>query len=247
MRACDGGDHTEEEDIRRQGSLRQALLHCRGRRPSCLGRCPCEQGRLRTVETIGAKEACVEPPSTVETVVVGARAAVHAREGIARWRTTSCAGLAFAIEALQAPAALHGQETSTCPCASRDADGTTTTAGVGLAANRAWTHRCSAVRAPGTGSRRTISTSRYSARCWQRTTSPHRQQAGTFNLLLHDDVRATKAARSIGSAAKQGRYPGGVKIDLSVGMIEGNERLRGSKPSLMPCRTPPASPTIKLR
>jgi hypothetical protein len=34
--------------------------------------------------------------------------------------------------------------------------------------------------------RRTVATSRCSMRCERRTTSPHRQQAGTSNLLLHD-------------------------------------------------------------
>jgi hypothetical protein len=32
-------------------------------------------------------------------------------------------------------------------------------------------------------------------------------QVRTFNMLLHDDARATKVARSIGSARKHGCYP----------------------------------------
>jgi hypothetical protein len=55
--------------------------------------------------------------------------------------------------------------------------------------------------------RRTTTTSRCSTRCERMTTSPHRRQAGTSNLLLHDDARATNAAGSIGSAVKQGRGP----------------------------------------
>jgi hypothetical protein len=55
--------------------------------------------------------------------------------------------------------------------------------------------------------RRTTANSRCSMRCERRTTSPHRRQAGTSNLLLHDDARATNAAGSIGSVAKQGRGP----------------------------------------
>jgi hypothetical protein len=53
----------------------------------------------------------------------------------------------------------------------------------------------------------TTATSRCSMRCEQRTTSPHRRQAETSNLLLHDDARATNAVGSIGSAAKQERGP----------------------------------------
>jgi hypothetical protein len=55
--------------------------------------------------------------------------------------------------------------------------------------------------------RRTTATSRCSTLCERRTTSPHRRQAGTSNLLLHDDARATNAAGSIGSTAKQGCGP----------------------------------------
>jgi hypothetical protein len=55
--------------------------------------------------------------------------------------------------------------------------------------------------------RRTTATLRCSMRCEQSTMSPHRRQVGTSNLLLHDDARATNAAGSIGSAAKQGRSP----------------------------------------
>jgi hypothetical protein len=55
--------------------------------------------------------------------------------------------------------------------------------------------------------RRTVATSRCSMRCERRTMSPHRRQAGTSNLLLHDDAKATNAAGSIGSVAKQGRGP----------------------------------------
>jgi hypothetical protein len=45
--------------------------------------------------------------------------------------------------------------------------------------------------------------------------SPHHRQVGTSNLLLHDDVRATKAAGSIGSTAKQGCSPWRNEIDLT--------------------------------
>jgi hypothetical protein len=55
--------------------------------------------------------------------------------------------------------------------------------------------------------RRTTANSRCSMRCEQRTTSPHHRQVGTSNLLLHDDARATNAAGSIGSTAKQGCGP----------------------------------------
>jgi hypothetical protein len=55
--------------------------------------------------------------------------------------------------------------------------------------------------------RRTVATLRCSTRCERRTTSPHRRQAGTSNLLLHDNARATNAAGSIGSAMKQGCDP----------------------------------------
>jgi hypothetical protein len=54
------------------------------------------------------------------------------------------------------------------------------------------------------GIRHTVATSRCSG---QRTVSPHRRQAGTFNLLMHDDARATKADGSIVSAANQRRCP----------------------------------------
>jgi hypothetical protein len=46
-----------------------------------------------------------------------------------------------------------------------------------------------AVRTLSTGTRCTTAHSRYSAHCWRRTTSPHRRQAKTSNLLLHDDTR----------------------------------------------------------
>jgi hypothetical protein len=59
----------------------------------------------------------------------------------------------------------------------------------------ACTHCCSALRTPSTGARCTTATSRCSSHCWWRTMSPHQRQAGTFNMLLHDDARATKVAR----------------------------------------------------
>jgi hypothetical protein len=79
----------------------------------------------------------------------------------------------------------------------------------------ACTHYFNAVRTPCTGTRHMMATSRCSVRCWRRTASPPRRQAGTFNLLLHVDARAAKAARSIGYTAKQGRCPGGVEIAIS--------------------------------
>jgi hypothetical protein len=73
--------------------------------------------------------------------------------------------------------------------------------------------------------RRTTVTSRCFTRCERRTTSHHYRQVETFNLLLHDDMRAMNAAGS-----KQGRGPGGVEIDLpGGGAVEGSGRLRGSK------------------
>jgi hypothetical protein len=93
-------------------------------------------------------------------------------------------------------------------------------------------HYCSAVRTPSTGARHTVGTSRCCGRCWWRTTSPHHWQAGTFNLLMHDDMRATKAIGSIGS---RGATPGGVEIDLPRGSaVEGSRKLRGleKKPKL---------------
>jgi hypothetical protein len=69
------------------------------------------------------------------------------------------------------------------------------------------TRYCSAVRTLSTCARHTVVTSRCSGRCWRRTASPHRRQAGTSNLLMHDDARATKAARSIGYVANQGCCP----------------------------------------
>jgi hypothetical protein len=65
-------------------------------------------------------------------------------------------------------------------------------------------HCYSAVRTPSTGARHTVVTSRCFGR---RTASPHRRQAGTSNLLTHDDVRAMKAAGSIGYAVNQGHCP----------------------------------------
>jgi hypothetical protein len=64
------------------------------------------------------------------------------------------------------------------------------------------THCCSAVRALSTGARLTTATLRCFMRYWQRMVSPHHRQVGTSNLLLHDDVRVMKAARSIGYAVK---------------------------------------------
>jgi hypothetical protein len=61
------------------------------------------------------------------------------------------------------------------------------------------THCCSAVMTPSTHVRHTVATSRCFGRCWWRIASPHRRQAGTSNLLMHDDARETKAAGSIGS------------------------------------------------
>jgi hypothetical protein len=53
--------------------------------------------------------------------------------------------------------------------------------------------------------------------------SHHCWQAGTSNLLMHDDMRATKAIGSIGS---RGAAPGGVEIDLPRGSaVEGSRRL----------------------
>jgi hypothetical protein len=76
----------------------------------------------------------------------------------------------------------------------------------------------------------TVATSRCSECCWRRTESPHCQQAETSNLLIHDNARATKGTRSIGSAVNQGRSPGEVEIDLPEdGTVEGSERLRGSE------------------
>jgi hypothetical protein len=67
--------------------------------------------------------------------------------------------------------------------------------------------------------------------------STHRRQVETFNLLLHDDAKATKIVRLIGPAAKQGCCPGGVEINLPEGgVVEGSEILRGSKPNMMSCR-----------
>jgi hypothetical protein len=86
-------------------------------------------------------------------------------------------------------------------------------------------HYCNAVRTPSTSARHTVGTSRCCGRCWWRTASPHRRQAGTSNLLMHDDMRATKAIRSIGS---RGAAPGGVEIDLPGGSaVEGSRRLQG--------------------
>jgi hypothetical protein len=57
------------------------------------------------------------------------------------------------------------------------------------------------------GARHTVATSKCSGHGWQRTVSPHHRQAGTYNLLMHDNVRATKATKSIGSMANQGCWP----------------------------------------
>jgi hypothetical protein len=81
--------------------------------------------------------------------------------------------------------------------------------------------------------RRTAATSMCSTRCERRTMSLHCRQAGTSNLLLHDDAGATNATGSIGSTAKQGSGPGEVEIDLpGGGAVEGSGRLRGSKKNL---------------
>jgi hypothetical protein len=69
------------------------------------------------------------------------------------------------------------------------------------------THYCIAVRTPSMGASCMIATSRCSVRCWRRMVSPHLRQAGTSNLMLHDNMRAMKATRSIGSVVKQGRCP----------------------------------------
>jgi hypothetical protein len=64
--------------------------------------------------------------------------------------------------------------------------------------------------------------------------SPHCRQAGTFNMLLHDDMRATKAAKSIGFVMKQGCCPVGVEIDLPKGgAIKDSRRLQELEPNLM--------------
>jgi hypothetical protein len=55
----------------------------------------------------------------------------------------------------------------------------------------------SAVRTLSMDARHMMATSRCFGRCWQRTVSPHHRQAGTSNLLMHDDARATKAVESI--------------------------------------------------
>jgi hypothetical protein len=71
----------------------------------------------------------------------------------------------------------------------------------------ACTHCCSAVRTPSTCTKHTTTTLRCSTRCWPRTASSHRWQAGTSNMLLHGDTKVTKAVRSIGYVANQGRCP----------------------------------------
>jgi hypothetical protein len=71
----------------------------------------------------------------------------------------------------------------------------------------ACTHCCSAVRTPSTCTKHTTTTLRCSTCCWQRTVSSHRWQAGTSNMLLHGDMKVTKAIRSIGYVANQGRCP----------------------------------------
>jgi hypothetical protein len=76
------------------------------------------------------------------------------------------------------------------------------------------------------GTRHKTATSRCSTRCRRRTVRPHRRRAETSNVLLHEDARVTKAARSIGN---RGTSPSGVEIDLPRGgMIEGRRRLQGS-------------------
>jgi hypothetical protein len=101
----------------------------------------------------------------------------------------------------------------------------------------ACTNCCSEVRAPSMGATRKMATSRCSTRCWQRAMGPHHRQAGISNLLLHDDVRAKKAARSIESTAKQGCSPRWNEIDLPRGnAVAGSRRLRVWKSNLMPCR-----------
>jgi hypothetical protein len=67
---------------------------------------------------------------------------------------------------------------------------------------RTCTHCCSVVRTLSTSAGHTTATSRCSTCCLQRTVSPPRRQEKTSNLLLHDDVRAMKAAISIESATK---------------------------------------------
>jgi hypothetical protein len=69
------------------------------------------------------------------------------------------------------------------------------------------THCYSAVMTSSMGARHTMATPRCSRRCWRRTSSPHHRQAETFNLLMYDDVRATKAAELIDSTVNQGHYP----------------------------------------
>jgi hypothetical protein len=56
-------------------------------------------------------------------------------------------------------------------------------------------HCCSVVRTPSSG------------HYCQRTVSPYYRQAGSFNLLMHDNARAMKDAGSIGSVVNEGRYP----------------------------------------
>jgi hypothetical protein len=99
------------------------------------------------------------------------------------------------------------------------------------------TQGCRTVRTQIMSARRTTSTLRCSIFCWRRMVSTQRRQVETFNLLLHDDVKATKIVRSIGPTAKQGCCPGGVEINLPEGgVVEGSEILRGSKPNMMSCR-----------
>jgi hypothetical protein len=53
-----------------------------------------------------------------------------------------------------------------------------------------------AVRTLSTDTRHMVATLRCSGRWWWRTVSPHHRLAGTSNLLVHDDVRATKTVGS---------------------------------------------------
>jgi hypothetical protein len=79
-----------------------------------------------------------------------------------------------------------------------------------------------AVRILSTDARHTIATLRCSRR---RMMSPHHRQAGTFNLLMHDDVRVTKVTGSIGSPMNQGAASSGVEIDLPGGdAVEASRR-----------------------
>jgi hypothetical protein len=63
------------------------------------------------------------------------------------------------------------------------------------------THCCITVMTMSTCVRHMVAASRCSGCCWGRMVSPHHQQVGTSNLLMHDVARVMKVVGSIGSSA----------------------------------------------